>query len=102
MVAQLQGTLDAEATATAQLETTEAQTPTAAPTEMQPADTEAPTAAAVVEPTAQPTLTPVTITEIEAPAADEPATRDDVLAIAAVVGGLALLLLLFLIGRRRN
>ncbi len=102
LVAQLQGTLDAEATATAQLETTEAQTPTAAPTEMQPADTEAPTAAAVVEPTAQPTLTPVTITEIEAPAADEPATRDDVLAIAAVVGGLALLLLLFLIGRRRN
>ncbi|MCY4465729.1 MAG: VWA domain-containing protein [Chloroflexi bacterium] len=102
LIARLQGTLDAEATATAQLETAVAQTATAAPTEMQPADTEAPTEAAVVEPTAQPTLTPVTITEIEAPATDEPATRDDVLAIAAVVGGLALLLLLFLIGRRRN
>ncbi len=102
LIARLQGTLDAEATATAQLETAVAQTPTTAPTELQPADTEAPTEAAVVEPTAQPTLTPVTITEIEAPAADEPATRDDVLAIAAVVGGLALLLLLFLIGRRRN
>ncbi len=102
LIARLQGTLDADATATAQRETAVAQTPTTAPTELQPADTEAPTEAAVVEPTAQPTLTPVTITEIEAPAADEPATRDDVLAIAAVVGGLALLLLLFLIGRRRN
>ncbi len=102
VIARLQGTLDAEATATANFETAVAQTATAAATEMLPTATEAPTETAVVEPTAQPTLTPVTITEIDAPAADEPDTRDDVLAIAAVVGGLMLLLLLFLIGRRRR
>ena len=64
--------------------------------------TDAPTATTVVEPTAQPSLTPVTITEIDAPSADEPETRDTALAIAAVVGGLGLLLILFLISRRRR
>ena len=37
-------------------------------------------------------MTPVTITEIDAPSADEPETRDTALAIAAVIGGLGLLL----------
>ena len=60
-----------------------------------------PTQEAVVEPTAQPTLTPVTITEIDAPAADEPETRDTALAIGAVIVGLLLLLVLFVISRRR-
>ena len=67
---------------------------------MQPPATDAPTEAVVVEPTAQPTLTPVTITEIDAPSADEPDTRDSVIAFLMVAAGLLLLLLLFLLSRR--
>ena len=67
-----------------------------------PAATDAPTQEAVVEPTAQPTLTPVTITEIDAPSADEPETRDTALAIGAVVVGLLLLLVLFIVSRLRR
>ncbi len=61
--------------------------------------TEAPTEAEVADPTAQPSLTPVTITEVEAPSADEPPTRDSIIAIAAVAAGLLLLLILFLMSR---
>ena len=61
--------------------------------------TEAPTEAEVDDPTAQPSLTPVTITEAEAPSADEPPTRDSIIAIAAVAAGLLLLLILFLLSR---
>ena len=61
--------------------------------------TEAPTEAEVADPTAQPSLTPVTMTEVEAPSADEPPTRDSIIAIAAVAAGLLLLLILFLMSR---
>ena len=61
--------------------------------------TEEPTEAEVADPTAQPSLTPVTITEVEAPSADEPPTRDSIIAIAAVAAGLLLLLILFLMSR---
>ena len=61
--------------------------------------TEVPTEAEVADPTAQPSLTPVTITEVEAPSADEPPTRDSIIAIAAVAAGLLLLLILFLMSR---
>ncbi len=64
--------------------------------------TDAPTSEAISEPTAQPTLTPVTITEIDDPSADEPETSDTSLAIGAVALGLLLLLALFLIARRRG
>ena len=91
LTAIVQSTQDADAT----------DEPTATPTELAPAATDAPTQDAVVEPTAQPTLTPVTITEIDAPSADEPETRDTALAIGAVVVGLLLLLILFIISRLR-
>ena len=102
-----QSALNAEATSEAETETATAEatatnTPTEAATELAATATDAPTATSVTEPTAQPSLTPVTITEIDAPSADEPETRDTAIAIAAVVAGLALLLLLFLISRRRR
>ena len=86
----VQSTLNADATATVEAETTDA--PTEAPTELLPAETDLPTGEALVEPTAQPTLTPVTITEIDAPSADEPEPSDTALAIGAVAVGLLLLL----------
>ena len=64
--------------------------------------TEAPAEAEIVDPTAQPSLTPVTITEVDAPSADEPETRDSAAVIAAVVIGLFLLLILFLLSRRNR
>ncbi len=106
LTAVVQGTLDQRATeaederATAEAEETEA--PTEAAAAVQPTVTDAPTQEVVVEPTAQPTLTPVTITEIEAPSADEPDRRDEVIAILAVAAGLLLLLLLFLLSRRNR
>ena len=94
----VESTQIAEATEEAQ----RTETPTEQPTELAPADTDVPTQESVVEPTAQPTLTPVTITEIEAPSADEPETRDTALAIGAVAIGLLLLLIWFLVSRRRR
>ena len=64
--------------------------------------TEAPTEEEIADPTAQPSLTPVTITEVDAPSADEPETRDSITVIAAVVIGLFLLLILFLLSRRNR
>ena len=107
LTAVAQDALDAAATSDAETETltpeaSATDTPTDEPTTLAATATDAPTATAVTEPTAQPSLTPVTIVEIEAPSADEPDTRDTTLAIAAVLGGLALLLLLFLIRRSRR
>ncbi len=64
--------------------------------------TEVPTEEEIADPTAQPSLTPVTITEVDAPSADEPETADNTIAIAAVAAGLLLLLLLFLLSRRNR
>ncbi len=106
LTAVIQGTLDQRATEAEDERATEAAEETEAPTEaaaaVQPTVTDAPTQEVVVEPTAQPTLTPVTITEIEAPSADEPDRRDEVIAILAVAAGLLLLLLLFLLSRRNR
>ncbi len=100
LTAETEGT---ESAATEQAEATAeaTQRPTEQPTQQAPAATDAPTQTAVDEPTAQPTLTPVTITEVDDPSADEPETRDTALAIGAVVIGLLLLLILFLLSRRR-
>ena len=106
LTAVVQGTLDQRATEAEEERATEAaeetEAPTAAAAAVQPTVTDAPTQEVVVEPTAQPTLTPVTITEIEAPSADEPDRRDEVFAILAVAAGLLLLLLLFLLSRRNR
>ena len=96
--AEIQGTLDRRATEAAQ-GTEEA---SAEATALAPTLTDAPTQQVLVEPTAQPTLTPVTIIEIDAPGADEPDTRNQVFAIIAVAVGLLLLLLLFLLSRRSS
>ncbi len=107
LTAVVQSALNAEAseeaaTETATAELTATHTPTDEPTERAATATDAPTATSATEPTAQPSLTPVTMTEIDAPTADEPQTRDTAIAIAAVLAGLGLLLLLFLVSRRRR
>ncbi len=90
-----------EATLTAESVTAEAEE-TEEPTELVAVDTEVPTEEALQDPTAQPTLTPVTMTEVDDPSADEPETADNTVAIAAVAVGLLLLLILFLVSRRRG
>ena len=107
LTAVVQETLDSQATAEAAeqqatIEATETVGPTEQPAVIQPQATDAPTDVVVDEPTAQPTLTPVTIIEIEAPAADEPETSDSLVAIVAVAAGLLLLLILFLFSRRNR
>ena len=106
LTAVVQGTLDRRATEAADERATAEAAETATLTEeaqlVQPTATDAPTQEVIVEPTAQPTLTPVTITEIEAPSADDPDTRNEIIAIIAVAAGLLLLLLLFLLSRRNR
>jgi len=53
-----------------------------------------------VELTAQPSLTPVVITELDEPLGDAPQESDTALAVAAIAGGLSLLLVLFFLSRR--
>ena len=107
LTAVVQETLDSQATAEAAeqqatIEATETVGPTEQPAVIQSQATDAPTDVVVDEPTAQPTLTPVTIIEIEAPAADEPETSDSLVAIVAVAAGMLLLLILFLLSRRNR
>ncbi len=64
--------------------------------------TEVPTEEELADPTPQPSLTPVTIREVDAPSADPPETRDNTTAIAAGAAGLLLLLILFLLRRLRQ
>ena len=64
--------------------------------------TEVPTEEELADPTPQPSLTPVTIREVDAPSADPPETRDNTTAIAAGAAGLLLLLILFLLRRIRQ
>jgi len=72
--------------------------------EILPTSTDLPDEEGVDDPTAQPSLTPVTITEVDTPSADPQESNDSTTAIVAVgVGLLALVLLfLFLRGRRNN
>lgn len=81
--------------------------PTDAPTdepteEILPTSTDILTEEGVDDPTAQPSLTPVTITEVDAQSADAQETSDSTTAIVAIVAGLLVLLLVFLFLRSRR
>jgi VWFA-related protein len=110
--ANAQSTADAQASeeaanaqSTADVEVVETEEPTAELTdEIVPTSTDAPDETSVEDPTAQPSLTPVTMTEVDATTADVQETDDGTTAIIAVGVGLLLLVLLFLFlrGRRRD
>jgi hypothetical protein len=76
--------------------------PTDEPSDVPPTSTDLPTEDSVEDPTAQATLTPVTIVEVDAQSADPQDTSDNSTAVVAVGAGLLLLLLLFLGLRRRG
>ncbi len=67
-----------------------------------PTSTDNPDEEGVEDPTAQPTLTPVTITEVDAQTADAQESNDSTTAIVAIGAGLLFLVLLFLFIRRRG
>lgn len=94
-----------EASSEASEEPTEVPTeeePTDEPTEVLATSTELPTEEGVEDPTAQPSLTPVEIEEVDASSADQQETSDNSTAIIAAGAGLLLLLLLFFGLRRRG